>query len=572
MRVRHRTPSIFTLSMVDMLCCCMGCIILVWLLGAKQSEDSIHDAKAELEKQKQDANTELAKLRGQIADLELQRAAAQAEVEAQTATFSELERKWKDATGQIASLKADVTAREKDLAAAAGRVKDLQPLADLVPGLRSQLKTSQDQYAADEAKVLALEKDAALRAKDLDDATRKLLAAQKDAALRVQDLDDAGKKLTAAQAAKAKLETDLNDATKSLTVLQATKTKLETDLADRNKELTLLRPYKDKWTADEQRVLALQKDLDASRKDLLAAQNDLAQRTRDLDDVGKKFVALQLLKAKADADLDDRAKELTLLRPFKDKLTADDEQVASLRKDLADARRSVVALQAEKATWQNTAARTASADSDNRFAGIQLVGRRVIFLVDMSGSMVYLDDNTPAPQKWVEVHKTVGRIMRSLPELEKYQVIAFSDRTHFPLGGDGKWLDYDPRSSADLVLQTLGDVKPDGGTNMYTAMQAAFAYRKDGLDAIYLLSDGLPNLGEGVRPEEVNTLTELERGARLSAVIRKTLKTDWNRDLAGKPRVHINTVGFFYESPDVGAFLWALARENDGGFVGMSKP
>ena len=36
--------------------------------------------------------------------------------------------------------------------------------------------------------------------------------------------------------------------------------------------------------------------------------------------------------------------------------------------------------------------------------------------------------------------------------------------------------------------------------------------------------------------------------------------------------VRINAVGFFYESPDVGAFLWALARENEGSFVGMSKP
>ena len=37
-------------------------------------------------------------------------------------------------------------------------------------------------------------------------------------------------------------------------------------------------------------------------------------------------------------------------------------------------------------------------------------------------------------------------------------------------------------------------------------------------------------------------------------------------------RVRINTIGFFFESPDVGAFLWALARENDGSFVGMSRP
>jgi len=33
--------------------------------------------------------------------------------------------------------------------------------------------------------------------------------------------------------------------------------------------------------------------------------------------------------------------------------------------------------------------------------------------------------------------------------------------------------------------------------------------------------------------------------------------------------VRINAVGFFFESPDVGAFLWALAREHRGSFVGL---
>jgi hypothetical protein len=50
------------------------------------------------------------------------------------------------------------------------------------------------------------------------------------------------------------------------------------------------------------------------------------------------------------------------------------------------------------------------------------------------------------------------------------------------------------------------------------------------------------------------------------------MRQNWNRDIPGRPRVRINTIGFFFESPEVGAFLWALARENDGSFVGMSKP
>jgi len=104
------------------------------------------------------------------------------------------------------------------------------------------------------------------------------------------------------------------------------------------------------------------------------------------------------------------------------------------------------------------------------------------------------------------------------------------------------------------------------------AFEAAFRSRARGLDTIYFLSDGLPNLGEGLNAATANTLKEVERNDILSKHIRKTLKADWNRVLPGQPRVRINTVGFFYESPDVGAFLWALARENDGSFVGMSKP
>ena len=34
----------------------------------------------------------------------------------------------------------------------------------------------------------------------------------------------------------------------------------------------------------------------------------------------------------------------------------------------------------------------------------------------------------------------------------------------------------------------------------------------------------------------------------------------------------LRAIGYFFESPEVGAFLWAPARENGGSFVGMSRP
>ena len=47
MRIRHRVPSIFSLSMVDMLCCALGCVILVWLLNAKQAEDTAAEQRGD---------------------------------------------------------------------------------------------------------------------------------------------------------------------------------------------------------------------------------------------------------------------------------------------------------------------------------------------------------------------------------------------------------------------------------------------------------------------------------------------------------------------------------------------
>ena len=64
----------------------------------------------------------------------------------------------------------------------------------------------------------------------------------------------------------------------------------------------------------------------------------------------------------------------------------------------------------------------------------------------------------------------------------------------------------------------------------------------------------------------------MQRGNLLGKHLRRTLKADWNRPSRTQPQVRINAVGFFYESPDLGAFLWALSRENDGSFVGMSRP
>jgi hypothetical protein len=146
-------------------------------------------------------------------------------------------------------------------------------------------------------------------------------------------------------------------------------------------------------------------------------------------------------------------------------------------------------------------------------------------------------------------------------------VILFSSEPNFPLGHASQWLVYDRNNSPNEVEQALLRIHPRGDTNLYAAFEAAFRFRTQGLDTIYLLSDGLPNMGPGlpVPPPK----DELSQANMLGKYVRDTIQQRWN---SGTSKVRIHAVGFFYESPGLGSFLWALTRENGGSFVGMGRP
>src|SRR5438445_10519222 len=133
-----------------------------------------------------------------------------------------------------------------------------------------------------------------------------------------------------------------------------------------------------------------------------------------------------------------------------------------------------------------------------------------------------------------------------------FQVIHVAVRSTYLMGNDGRWLTYDSRASGEQVGKALAATPPKGNTNMYIALEAAFQFRAQGLDTIYLLSDGLPNVGEGLTPQQAQTMTETQRTEVLSRAVRNALKTRWNAGdpragtPPGRPKVRINAVGFFY--------------------------
>jgi hypothetical protein len=445
MRTRHRIPSIFNLSMVDVLCCALGCVILLWLINFREA------------------------------------------------------RRRSEAVGMTAAA----------LEEAQGR---LSTLSDEAASLRRELGLARTTAEEAEARGAAL----ALERTRQDDEVARLRK-------RIDTLDKEGKALAANRSTmEEQLANRLAELERLTTTLKA---------AEKSAE-ALRGQVKEKETVA--RAAADQADRLAVR--LRETEARLVQAVKESTQVGT-------LKTDAQA--------------LRDQLAVSEARVLALQKDVADQMARTEAVRAA---------------ADNRFAGMALTGKRVVFLVDMSGSMDFIDEKTTSPTKWPAVRETIARIIRSLPELERFQVILFSDKVTWLLGGEDHLLPFDPKTSLERVTRSLADVKPKGNTNLYAAFEAAFRYRADGMDTIYLFSDGLPNIGAGLTPEQAKVLKETEQSAVLSQHLRRTLKSSWNRPQPGTTPVRINAIGFFYESPDVGAFLWALARENDGGFVGMSRP
>jgi predicted nucleic acid-binding Zn-ribbon protein len=502
MRVRHRIPTVFSLSMLDVFCCALGCVILLWLWNERLSKARAKTAD-ETRTLLESTRADLADARRLIDSLRNDLTGARSSVANLTTDRDQILQELSSAEKSIAGLKGDLASArlraatltnqrdetQKDLAAAQGDVARIRKQIDQL----AKKSKEQEDSAADLASLLE---------KKLKDEE----ALKNKSALAQQHIQD--------------LEVLMRDRDKELTIASAKVKDLTERLHDADGQIALLR-------TKAEAASSMQTNIDESARKLAAADSRIQELEKFLGN--RKSIMLEM-----QGKLDDLQTDRKNLR----------DELAKLR-----------------------------VAADNRFAGIQLTGRRVIFMVDMSGSMKMTDDNTYSPEKWPIVADTVVKVMKSLPDLERYQLIVFSVNAKFPIGSESEWLDFDASKSPEQVKQVLSRIEPKGNTNMYEPFDLAFRFRPRGLDTIYLFSDGLPNAGPGLSAaEQAKKLSESEMGEILGRYIRKMLREQWNRPASGMARVRINAVGFFFESPDVGAFLWALSREFDGSFVGMSKP
>ena len=199
--------------------------------------------------------------------------------------------------------------------------------------------------------------------------------------------------------------------------------------------------------------------------------------------------------------------------------------------------------------------------------GLRLGGKRILILLDVSGSM--LDDtivniirirnmrdgikrNAP---KWVQTLRMVDWLTARFPRDSEYQIYVFNTGTRSVLPGqDGKWLKVGNKAELSSVIEALGKIVPEGGTNLERAF-AAIGKLRPRPDNVYLITDGLPT--QGSRTIRGTTITGRQRLDLFARAVNQVPRN-----------VPVNVLLAPLEGdPEAAYAFWRLAMNSDGSFL-----
>lgn len=143
------------------------------------------------------------------------------------------------------------------------------------------------------------------------------------------------------------------------------------------------------------------------------------------------------------------------------------------------------------------------------FYGLPVYSDRVVFVFDTSGSMnapsFSMNPRTAGPPTTggsggtaMEIARgELDQLLKRLPDGAKCNIIFFGDKLDT---WKRRLTELDARSRKN-VLKFIAEKEADGQTALYDALLEAFD--DDEVDTIYLLSDGLPSVGDLIDPHEI---------------------------------------------------------------------
>jgi hypothetical protein len=318
--------------------------------------------------------------------------------------------------------------------------------------------------------------------------------------------------------------------------------------------------YRDEVTTDlRSEVTQIEQEVLEGKKGLIEARNTLEKTLEEL--VKTQGLSLELIKA-----IEEKEKELA---QYEGDTLASKAHINKLKADIKSREEDIKRLEAGSKAREDYGSKLRSfpGEGDRQY----LTDLRIFVLVDASASM--LDDTVVGvilrrnlkeeeklrSEKWQQAVATIDWLTTQLPQTSKFQVYSFNEAAK-PLieGTKGTWLDAGDVDKLDETVDRLRRVVPQKGTSLINAVNA-LREMKPGPDNIFLLTDGLPTMGE-----------RKPWGKTVSGKKRLSLFFDATKRLpTGVP---VNIVLYPMEGdPLASSFLWRLATLTNGSFFSPSR-
>ncbi len=250
------------------------------------------------------------------------------------------------------------------------------------------------------------------------------------------------------------------------------------------------------------------------------------------------------------------------------------EHINRLQTDLRsleeDARRLSASLPSEETPGDRQ--RLHVGDGDRQYlTGLKVGGRRILFLVDASASMLgstivdiirrrnLPDKDKVRAAKWQQTLATVDWLSTQIPTDSSFQIYTFNtNASAVSKGTAGVWLDGSDRKVLDGAVNDLHRVVPADGTSLFTAF-SEISNLNPLPDNVFVLTDGLPTVGRS--PSRANTVSPRQR-----------IKF-FNRAVEELPsRIPINVILYPMEGdPIASSAFWKLAMSTRGSFLSISE-
>ena len=203
--------------------------------------------------------------------------------------------------------------------------------------------------------------------------------------------------------------------------------------------------------------------------------------------------------------------------------------------------------------------------------GLQLGGDHLLILLDVSASMLdesivnivrrrnMRDERKRTAPKWRNAVEIVDWLTAKFPLTANFQVYTFNDDTVAAIpSSKGEWVAVQDKIRANKAFDNISRIIPEKGTNLEKAF-AAIDDLHPPPDNVYLITDGLPTLGDGA-----------PRGATISGIDRLRVFTKALKKLPA--HVPINVILTKLEGdPKASAAYWKLAQSTGGSFMSPSE-